>query len=444
MACPKCSYANDASFRFCQLCGYSRKVLLPWAPEDLLDIDLDAINARFVSLFASESKYDKQKSQLEKLLIQFLASLPASKDLYSATPSDVVSFLIWKDSKGKTQIHNSNCPNVGLRGHPPCVCPVRLAAGTVDSLIGKLRAIFKEAGRTQDWEENLCLGNPAASLLVKRYLKLVKEEQAMAGVTPKQAVPMFTDKLVRLADHIDSKLRDTSNDATTIYILARDQAFFKALLFSGDRPGDLSQVKTQEILRFPNDDGLLFNHTWGKTLRGGSSNLFGIKRCQNTKICAVAAIERYISISRGLRIDLSEGFLFRPTSKSGGIINTPISSEAMGNRLNTYLKELGIHEGETAHSFRSGSAITLALTGASLADIMSHVGWGREHTARYYMQLAKVLQFDSVSSRLADAVDSHQTTAELTRLYQDLNRLKDFATAFPPVESLKRKNEDSP
>ena len=94
----------------------------------------------------------------------------------------------------------------------------------------------------------MCLGNPATSLLVKRYLKLVKEGQAMAGVTPKQAVPMFTDKLVRLADHIDSKLRDTSNDATTIYILARDQAFFKARLFSGDRPGDLSQVKTQEIL----------------------------------------------------------------------------------------------------------------------------------------------------------------------------------------------------
>lgn len=404
---------------------------------------MDAINSRFVSLFASESKYDKQKSQLEKLFIQFLASLPASKDLFSATPSDVVSFLIWKDSKGKTQIHNFDCPNVGIREHPPCACPVRLAAGTVDSLIGKLRAIFREAGRTQDWEEKLCLGNPAASLLVKRYLKLFKEEQAIAGVTPKQAIPMFADKLVRLADHIDLKLQAINNDAATIYILVRDQAFFKTLLFSGDRPGDLSQVKTQEILRFPNDDGLLFNHTWGKTLRGGSSNLFGIKRCQNTKICAVAAIERYISTSRSLRIDLSEGFLFRPTSKSGGIINTPVSSESMGNRLNLYLKQAGIHEGETAHSFRSGSAITLALTGANLADIMTHVGWGREHTAHYYMQLAKVIQFDSVSSRLAEAVDSHHTTAELTQLYKDLNRLKDFATAFPPAESRKRPNDDS-
>ena len=138
--------------------------------------------------------------------------------------SDVVSFLIWNDSKGKTQTHNF--PNFGIKGHLQCACLLRLAAGTVDSLIGKLRAIFKEAGRTQDWEEKLCLGNPDASILVKRYLKMIKEKQTMAGVTPKQAVPMFTDKLFSLADHIDSKLQAVGNDATTIYILARYQAFF--------------------------------------------------------------------------------------------------------------------------------------------------------------------------------------------------------------------------
>ena len=47
--------------------------------------------------------------------------------------------------------------------------------------------------------------------------------------------------------------------------------------------------------------------------------------------------------------------------------------------------------GETLHGFRSGCAITLALTGADLAEIMDHVGWTRRHTALYYMQLAKVL-----------------------------------------------------
>ena len=32
------------------------------------------------------------------------------------------------------------------------------------------------------------------------------------------------------------------------------------MFFSGDRPGDMGQVKVPEILRFPNDDGFLFNH----------------------------------------------------------------------------------------------------------------------------------------------------------------------------------------
>ena len=41
---------------------------------------------------------------------------------------------------------------------------------------------------------------------------------------------------------------------------------------------------------------------------------------------------------------------------------------------------MGADDGETLHGFRSGCAITLALTGA---EIMDHVGWARRHTALY-------------------------------------------------------------
>lgn len=82
---------------------------------------------------------------------------------------------------------------------------------------------------------------------------------------------------------------------------------------------------TPEILRFASDDGFLFNHTWGKTLRDGSSNMSGIK------------------------------------------------------------------EGETLHSSRSVWAITLALSGAQLAYVMSHVGWKNGQAALYYMKLEEVL-----------------------------------------------------
>lgn len=59
-------------------------------------------------------------------------------------------FLVWKDSGGKTQIHIDGCPQRGVKGCFPCGCPFRLAAGTVDSLIGKLRAIFQDQDRAGD------------------------------------------------------------------------------------------------------------------------------------------------------------------------------------------------------------------------------------------------------------------------------------------------------
>lgn len=334
---------------------------------------------------------------------------------------------------------NTTQPQRGVKGCFPCGCPFRLAAGTVDSLIGKLRAIFQDQDRAGDWESGLGLGNPAASILVKKYLKRVREEQAVAGITPQQAVPLFVDKLARLADHIDGRLAASTDNPLQMYIFVRDQAYFKTLFFSGDRPGDLAVVKTHEILRFPNDDVLLFNHTWGKTLRGGKSNLFGIKRCANLKICPVTAIEKYLSTSRAMHVNLTDGFLFRPTTAQGAIADSSVSLEAMNARLKTYLREAGLDDGETAHSFRSGCTVTLALSGSAFADVMGHVGWERAHTARYYMQLEKVLRHDSTCALMAEAVDSHHPTAALTQLYRDLNAVKNFVLAFPPSNVLQYK-----
>jgi len=70
-------------------------------------------------------------------------------------------------------------------------------------------------------------------------------------------------------------------------VIARDQAYFKLAFFSGDRPGDMRQIKVPEILRFPNDDGFLLNHIWGKTLRDGDGNVFGVRRNAQVEICPI-------------------------------------------------------------------------------------------------------------------------------------------------------------
>lgn len=128
----------------------------------------------------------------------------------------------------------------------------------------------------------------------------------------------------------------------------------------------MGQLKVPEILRFPNDDGFLFNHVWGKTLRDGSNNVFGIKRNPQTKIYPVQRIERYMAVAQHLGIDLTRGYLFRPTTPQGGILDAPFSSNAAEARLKGYLKEMASDDGETPHGFRAGCAITLAQSGAEL------------------------------------------------------------------------------
>ena len=96
---------------------------------------------------------------------------------------------------------------------------------------------------------------------------------------------------------------------------------YKSLLLLGIRPGDLSQVKVPEILRFPNDDGFLFNHIWGKTVRDG-----GIRRNPQMTICPIRGVEHYLDVARQIKVDLTRGYSFCPTTPKGGILDSPFSS----------------------------------------------------------------------------------------------------------------------
>ena len=137
------------------------------------------------------------------------------------------------------------------QGKKECNCPKRLAFGTVDSLIGKLRAIFVEHGRGSKWHSLLNVGNPAANWSVKRYLQDVREEQLKARVVPRQAEPVLLDDLMHISCRIHEQLLQSSVFTPShIYILARDQALFKCLFFAADRASDLLNLKTVDVRRF--------------------------------------------------------------------------------------------------------------------------------------------------------------------------------------------------
>ena len=95
--CPNCGHANDVDFRFCQCCGYNRKRSPP-KPTVLPDVDLIALDNRLQQL----TNYVRQKNSLQNELQLFLAALPGSPTLATATPRDLCRFLIYKDRNGKT------------------------------------------------------------------------------------------------------------------------------------------------------------------------------------------------------------------------------------------------------------------------------------------------------------------------------------------------------
>ena len=100
--------------------------------------------------------------------------------------------------KGKTKIYVPACKLFGTKQVGRCACPTTLSAGTVDNLIGKLRALFVDLGRGRGWIELLGIRNPASHTSIRQYVTSIREEQAQARVTLKQAKPISFDKLKRL------------------------------------------------------------------------------------------------------------------------------------------------------------------------------------------------------------------------------------------------------
>jgi hypothetical protein len=183
--------------------------------------DFTAIHTRIEELHAVRlsRQYENQKHRDWQKLLQFLADCTPPADISTCTPEHVVQYLIWRDQFGRTIVHSFGCQYWGSQSSECLACPRQAAWGSVDSLIGRLRASFHEqGGRPAD--------NPFASRMVHNYLRDVQFEQVRSRVQPSQAVPMFEDKFCSLILYINTLLRSpTINSTADQYVLFRDRAF---------------------------------------------------------------------------------------------------------------------------------------------------------------------------------------------------------------------------
>lgn len=120
------------------------------------------------------SRYESQKRRDWNTFCQYLTTQKPPILISRFTANHVLDFLLYLDQFGKTKVHLNGCTYFGQPDPPgPCTCPLRQAWGSLDALIGRLRAAYEENGGLPET-------NPFASGSIRVYLREVRESQAKA------------------------------------------------------------------------------------------------------------------------------------------------------------------------------------------------------------------------------------------------------------------------
>lgn len=134
------------------------------------------------------SRYESQKRRDWQTFVRYLAAHRPPLVLRRCSGAHVLEFLRYLDRFGKTRVHAPPCPAYGVRAitaTAPCQCPLRQAWGSLDALVGRLRAAFDErhsrsgsAPPQQQQQDASC--NPFAARAVRLYLRDVRDAQSRA------------------------------------------------------------------------------------------------------------------------------------------------------------------------------------------------------------------------------------------------------------------------
>ncbi|PWA46094.1 hypothetical protein CTI12_AA512170 [Artemisia annua] len=124
------------------------------------------------------SRYEAQKIRDWKTFLKYLSNHKPPLTLSRCSGAHVIEFLRYLDRFGKTKVHVTGCPYFGHPNTPaPCSCQLKQAWGSLDALIGRLRAAYEEnSGQPES--------NPFGARAVRIYLREVRESQAKARGVP--------------------------------------------------------------------------------------------------------------------------------------------------------------------------------------------------------------------------------------------------------------------
>jgi integrase len=265
---------------------------------------------------------------------EFLAKNAFDVTVETATPADVGAFIVGSWLPNHSRGSRTKLPRTGES--IPSVSAVTHAVKD----LAKSYALLGYEGRN----------NPAKSEVVKAfrtgYEKMLHEE----GVKVQRAKVFSEQKLDSLLAYLARQI-EASPPGLDPCILLTDQASVLYLwesLARGKECGQLQrqQVEMEEQAAYPG---------WSKTVRKEPSARIPLAApSEGGRLTFVEAAARLVHAMEEAGFPTGEnGFLFRAMNRSrNGFVDQPMSSDTLRKRLQKRLKEAGLFEGETVHSFR--------------------------------------------------------------------------------------------
>lgn len=365
------------------------------------------------STVSTHAAHDRTEAQLRRL-----ASKVGADSFLQLVPAELIAFLLEKDITGRTTVHRKSCRSYAATVTQPtaanahaCHCPTRASHTSLDTIVGKLRAVYQRNGRTAPWDPETATGNPADSNLVTQYLRLCKREQRDAGVRPRQAPVISREVFEATMNAILCDWHEARQAGLVRYALETAQlaAFLSLSWYSMDRGTDLTHFSFATVAKsIAADTTGRYRTVWrvdrvrGKTVSGPSGGSYVLRDdgspyhpttvwalYEEAALLAGADIGCYPSFPQFASNAAGDGIAPRPATR-------PVTAGGMKKRLLPYLRTTGLAVAETftLHSLRSSGAIDAINRGVPVSEVLDTAMWGNPRHARHYMELRHVHGLD--------------------------------------------------
>lgn len=209
--------------------------------------------------------------------------------------------------------------------------------------------------------------NPVHSVLVKSSIEAIRREK---GTMQRGKLPILVEDINQLAMLFDE------NDIAGI----RDKALI-LLGFSGAfRRSELVSVQAGD-LTFTREGLIILIHQ-SKADQLGEGAYLAIPRHQETQLCTVAAVKRWLEISQ-----IKNGPLFRPFKRNKELRDVQLSDKSVALIVKKYAALAGLDENDFAgHSLRRGFATSAAQHDVDEYAIMRQTRHKSEKMVRRYIE----------------------------------------------------------